>query len=75
LRSSCPSAYPYADNLTRTCTNNCTNGQFGFLATGTTTGGRCTYYCPIGFFANPNTGRCVTSCPNGLFSDTTNNTC
>jgi hypothetical protein len=67
LRANCSSTIPYADNLTHTCTNTCSNGQFGYLTPGTNSGGNCTYYCPTGLFANPITGNCTSGCPDGLF--------
>lgn len=71
----CTATIPYADNLTRTCVSQCSNGQYGYLATGRTTGGDCRYYCPPNFFSNPRTGKCVTGCPDGLFAETDNRTC
>ncbi len=56
--ANCPSTLPYADNLTHQCTANCSSGQFGFLATGATNGGKCQYYCPTNYYANPISGKC-----------------
>lgn len=76
VQTLCPVDYPYADSLTHFCTDQCSNNQWGYLASGTTRGGACVEYCPDpDFFSNPLTGLCVKQCPTDYFADDTNQTC